>query len=595
MKVLLLFFTDPPRPFSTSVAALAPVIRAAGHEPQAFEVFRRRSIAEVAGEIEAIAPDVVAVSAMTRDWPGARALLEHLRRQGRGAPFVVVGGYHASLAPTDVAASSAVDAIVIGDGERPLETLLAALARGDAPITGPGLWARSADQSGSGSGSGSNDNFAGPIPGADPVDDIAALPRWDYEVFGDVRSILAGGINTFGPHVDRYLPVRASRGCPFSCAYCSAPRWGALQGFGDRGRRDLRPVEHLCDELVEPRDRYDPEGFEFWDEHFPPRTEWLRELAEVYPRRVGLPFKVEMHPAAATRERLEHLAAAGCAMFHCGVEAGDATLRREVLRRRCSDRRLQEVFDDCRSLGITSSASLMTMLPGETRTMTRSTTALLRRLRPGSFMWSTYQALPGTILGDAAIDTWAAPARARFDDFDEPATRTPPKVSEAERQETFGELSDLQGELVRLAGRRADGLDLRARPVEIPIAPRPAPRRLAALLGLAPADARLTGPRVNLASYDADAGALVLVIEHPAVGSREVRIAAREGSRHFVETRHLGLSYRGREAPTELLEVLRSMAARLGDLGLDLEALRDAFTERPRSPARPRADEVERG
>ena len=51
MRVLLLFFTDPPRPFSSSVAALAPIVRAAGHEPVAFEVFRRRSIDAVVDQI----------------------------------------------------------------------------------------------------------------------------------------------------------------------------------------------------------------------------------------------------------------------------------------------------------------------------------------------------------------------------------------------------------------------------------------------------------------------------------------------------------------------------------------------------------------
>ncbi|MCA9658747.1 MAG: cobalamin-dependent protein, partial [Myxococcales bacterium] len=362
MRVVLLFFTDPPRPFSSSVAALAPIVRAAGHEPVAFEVFRRRSIDAVVDEVEALAADVVGVSAMTRDWPGARALVERLRARaevrGERGPFVVVGGYHASLGPADVAASAAVDAIAIGDGERPLTVLLRDLADGRAPATVLGLWVRG------------EDGFAAPAPAADPEPDIAALPRWDYDVFGEFAEILRGGVNTFGPHVDRYLPARASRGCPFTCAYCSAPRWGRLQGFAagaTEHRRNVRPVAHLCDELAALRDRYDPEGFEFWDEHFPPQVDWLREFAAVYPRRVGLPFKVEMHPNAATRERLELLAAAGCALFHCGVEAGDEALRRDVLNRRTSDARLQRVFDDCRDLGLATSASLMTMLPGETR------------------------------------------------------------------------------------------------------------------------------------------------------------------------------------------------------------------------------------
>ncbi|MEZ4385711.1 MAG: radical SAM protein [Nannocystaceae bacterium] len=568
MRVVLLFFTDPPRPFSSSVAALAPIVRAAGHEPIAYEVFRRRPIDAVADELEALAPDVVGVSAMTRDWPGARALIERLRARARGdggrGPFIVVGGYHASLGAADVAASEAVDAIAIGDGERPLTALLRDLAGGRAPTTGPGLWVRG------------DGGLVGPPPAADPEPDLAALPRWDYDVFGEFAEILRGGVNTFGPHVDRYLPTRASRGCPFSCAYCSAPRWGRLQGFqaGAQGRRNVRPVAHLCDELAALRERYDPEGFEFWDEHFPPQLDWLREFAAVYPRRVGLPFKVEMHPNAATRERLELLAAAGCALFHCGIEAGDAGLRVDVLNRRTSDERLQRLFDDCRDLGLATSASLMTMLPGETRAQMRATTGLLRRLRPGSFMWSTYQALPGTTLGDAATESWPGPARERFDDFDDPPSRTPARVDEGERRETFRELAALQDELVQIAGWGAAG-ERRARPVEIPLPPRPAPPRLAQLLGLAAADAPLRRPRVNLASMDQET--LVLEIEDPTFAPQEIRIAARGGGRHFAQSRRLGLSYRGREAPRKLLAILRAMAERLGDV--DMAALREALAD----------------
>ena len=104
---------------------------------------------------------------------------------------------------------------------------------------------------------------------------------------------------------------------------------------------------------------------------------------------------------------------------------GDEELRRKTLNRRTRDIELQRVFDDCRRLGLATSASLMTTLPGETRQQTRSTTELLRRLQPGSFMWSTYQPLPGTPLGDAAVDQWPGPSRETFDDYASTAGRTP--------------------------------------------------------------------------------------------------------------------------------------------------------------------------
>lgn len=569
MKVLLLFFTDPRRAFSSSVAALSAVVREAGHEPIALEIFRKFRIDHVAAHIDALQPEVIGVSTMTRDWPGASALLSSLDRD-RHDPFVVVGGYHASLAPKDVAACAAVDAVCIGEGERPLRSLLERIAAGDrASATGPGLWVKQVG------------GWIDAVPAADPVADIASLPRWDYEVFGEVSQIIDDGINTFGPLADGFLPTRAGRGCPFTCAYCSAPRWGKLQDFAARDKRNARPVAHLCDELADLRDRYAPEGFEFWDEHFPLDLEWLRELAREYPRRVGLPFKVEMHPSAASRERLALLAEAGCVLFHCGIEAGDEGFRRDVLNRRTPDAKLQQVFDDCRELGLETSASLMTMLPGETRTHTRSTTDLLHRLRPGSFMWSTYHPLPGSVLGDAAVERWPTPARETFDDYDEVQTLTPPLVDATERSETFLELGQLQTQLVQLAAKRMDDVEgdiggelvgqgtprRRARPIEIPMPKRPAPGGLAALLGLAAPDAPLERARAGLVSFEQ--GVLRIEIEHPGFEAWEVRVAPLDGSRHFIEAAKVGLSYQGREAPTELLETLRSMAAALGEVGIE--------------------------
>ncbi len=391
LRVLFVFFTDPPRAFSSSVAALSPVVRAEGHESEALEVFRGYTIDDVAAHIDGLAPDVLALSCMTRDWPGAHALID---RQTTDAT-VVVGGYHASLAPREVAECAGVHAICLGEGERPMARLLDRLSRGEAPESSPGLWVRDAK---------SDRGWAGDAPPADSEPDIAALPWWDYEVFGSVPEAIEAGINTFGPLIDGYLPTRAGRGCPFSCAYCSAPSWGKLGRFSEKSRRNTRPVADLCDELVSLRDRYRPEGFEFWDEHFPVDLAWLEAFAEVYPERVGLPFKVEMHPNAATRPRLTLLKKAGCSLFHCGIEAGDEAFRRDVLNRRTSDARLQAVFDDCRDLGLETSASLMTMLPGETREQMKATTALLHRLKPGSFMWSNFHPLPSTVLGEAGVE-----------------------------------------------------------------------------------------------------------------------------------------------------------------------------------------------
>ena len=547
MKVAFVFFNHPPTPFNASIAALAGAVRDAGHEAAALSIPLTTEVTSAAARVDEAGADVVAVTAMSRDWPAAQAVLEALAP----GPLRVVGGYHASLAPLAVAGCDAVDAIGIGDGERPLRALLDAMAAG-APIqTRPGLWVRG------------EDGFSGRPPPADPEPTIADLPRWDYEVFGDVRAMLDHGLNTFGPLVDRYLPTRASRGCPYRCAYCSAPVWGEVAGFGASGGANVRPVDDLCDELASLRDRHGPEGFELWDEHFPVDVAWLRELAAAYPARVGLPFKVEMHPSAATRERLALLAEAGCALFHCGVEAGDPTLRKQTLNRRTSDETLARVFRDARELGLETSASVMTGLPGETHAQAMATVELLAALRPDSFMWSTYAALPFSPLGDAARPGWPGKAKVRLNDAPSLPSKTPPAMTDAEREDVHAALTALQRELVDEAAARRGGA--RPRPVAIPEArsvaePALDVERLAARLGL-----RLDGAR-----WQGDE--LLLDVAGEGVDGHTIAIGPADGSPAYAQTEHLRFSYRGPDGPVALLRAIERLAERLGDA--DLSSLR---------------------
>ncbi len=538
MRVLFVFFNRPPTPFNTSVAALCAVVRDAGHERVALSVSLDDPVERSAERVAAIGGDVVAVSAMSRDWPIARALLRALPR---GA-FRVVGGYHASLAPREVAACEAVDAVCVGDGERPLRAILDGVPRASIP----GLWVR-----------GERGWSADPPP-ADPVLDIAALPRWDYDVFGGLDAIVDRGVNTFGPLVDRFLPTRASRGCPYRCAYCSAPTWGQVAGFAAGSARNVRPVEHLCDELAGLRERGALDGFEFWDEHFPVDLAWLESFAEVYPRRVGLPFKVEMHPSAANRRRLALLAEAGCALFHCGVESGDPALRRETLNRRTSDDVLAQVFADARDLGIETSASVMTGLPGETYAQALATVELLRRLAPDSFMWSSFMTLPRTVLGERLRDQAGSIS----------------SMSDAERDAVHAELEALRGGMVERAGVG------RARPVAVPrpmVATVAMPSEpsgeeppeelefaaaVATSLGLrGPSSALVPAFRVVSARWSGRE--LLIEIESSEVAARTITIAPVDGTPGYLISGGFRFAHRGAAAPAQVLSELRRLGAEL--------------------------------
>lgn len=541
MRVLFVFCSDAPRGFCSSIAALAPVVQELGHECAVTEVPRERAVAEVVHDLAAFEADVVAFSVMTSDWPGTHAIIDAWPTP---RPFVVVGGYHATFAPEQVARCEGVQAIAIGEAERSLPRLLADF---DGATTSPGMWIR-----------GPAGRFEGTAPAPDPEPDIDLLPPWDYSLFG-AAEMLSEGVNTFGALGDTFLPTRASRGCPYTCRYCSAPQWGALHGHARPTMRNQRSVLSLCDELAALRDRWSPAGFEFWDEHFPVALPWLQEFARVYPERVGLPFKCEMHPRAATRERLALLVRAGCVLFHCGIEAGSERLRREVLGRRVTDAQLQRVFADCRELGLETSASLMTILPTETREEQAATTRLLEVLQPDSFMFSTYQPLPGTPLGESTAAGWPDRATGTIDGHAGPRWRGPPSVSAEERRETLTELVMLQRAASQRAAERARTSgwgEPRRRPIANPSVPIP-PRPDFAARFAWPGDIELVGLEQQ--------GSRIVFFLRGAFGKGALDVAALP-CQHYIGARHLGVSYRGADAVPELLACARAAADALADV-----------------------------
>ncbi|MCS6799538.1 MAG: B12-binding domain-containing radical SAM protein [Myxococcota bacterium] len=534
MRVLFVAFSKPWTPFNSSVAALAGVVRAAGHEPVALALPLDVGPTQGAWFAATLRPDLVCVTAMTRDAPVARALLPLLRAR-TGAP-VVVGGYHATFSPRDFAVLDGVDAIGIGEGERALRALLDDLVRGTMR-TRPGLWVRGPR------------GFEGEPPPPDPEPDIAALPPWDYEALGDVRAMLDHGINTLGPVQDRYLPLRASRGCPYGCAYCSAPSWNGLHRNG--WRRNVLPVEQLCDEAARLRDRWHPDGFEMWDEHFPIDERWLRELATRWPERVGLPFRIEWHPAAASRERLRLVREAGCELVHVGVEVGDPELRRRTLLRRQSDELLERVFADARALGLATSASVMVGVPGERADQVERTVALLERLRPDSFMWSNYTPLPGTAL-----------ARARADGAVGPDAPPEHELKPEERSRLHGRLAELS---TRLAGasprpRRIDAPKTAASASGLDGTPSETLRR-----ALEPA-----GRRIETARWEGRT--LLLEIALSDGSMRRVRLGPADGSPAYRVCGPLRLAYDGERLDDELRAILDAWSRAIE--GWTLERLR---------------------
>ena len=90
------------------------------------------NLRRIAGIVSYERPDVVGISAMTETYENG---LEVARKIKEIDPSIVtvMGGAHPTILPREVLAEEAADYVVVGDGERTIVELVAALG-GDGPV-----------------------------------------------------------------------------------------------------------------------------------------------------------------------------------------------------------------------------------------------------------------------------------------------------------------------------------------------------------------------------------------------------------------------------------------------------------------------------
>jgi radical SAM superfamily enzyme YgiQ (UPF0313 family) len=216
--------------------------------------------------------DLVAIPVETYTAKRAYQIASEFRR--RNIP-VVMGGFHATLAPDEV--SRYADAVVLGEAE--------------------GLWPEVID-----------DARAGQLKRRYQAAAQPCLSQVRYD-----RSLFKG---------KSYLPIRlveTGRGCKFPCEFC------AIQTFFDRSSR-RRPIGTLVDELSALKKG--TKMFFFVDDNFAADIAASSEMADAIAP-LGIRWITQMSINAAHDEALlARLARAGCA----GVLIGFESLDEEVLR-----------------------------------------------------------------------------------------------------------------------------------------------------------------------------------------------------------------------------------------------------------------------
>jgi anaerobic magnesium-protoporphyrin IX monomethyl ester cyclase len=352
---------------------LSSVLRRSGHEVRLAIAADEDPVAVA----RAWQPGVVGYSVYT----GSQTYYRDLNlRIKEAVPDVVsvFGGPHPTYFPEFIE-EPGVDALCIGEGEGAILDLVEAVGAG-RPRTGIKNWWFKRD---------------GQVE-YNPVrvlqDDLDLLPFPDRELLFEKDPFTRqSGIKHF----------ITSRGCPYDCTYCFNHALAEIyRGKGKRLRQ--MSVGRVVEEVRWVQERYPVQFLVFLDDLFIVHTDWMRELAERFPREVGLPFFCNVRANLVTSEKMELLRQAGCVSVGMGLETGNPGLRNDLLKRNLSDEQIVEASGLVREAGMQLLTTNMLGLPGGSLENDFETLALNHVCKPAYANGFLYQPYPRTELGDYA-------------------------------------------------------------------------------------------------------------------------------------------------------------------------------------------------
>jgi len=328
--------------------------------------------ADIAGSIAAHKPDIIGISQWTHN---RHAALELARLARKTVPTcrIVLGGGHASFRYRELLErEAAVDAVVIGEGERTLEEMARCLASGNSWDDLPGIAFRKNGQ-------------VVVNPPAPLLEDLDSLP-----------SPHVGLDRSLGVDVQQQAEfIITARGCPAACHFCASP------AFWNRKLR-FRSPRQIVDEIRAIRERYGLIYFSLRDDTFTADRQRAIEFCRLLiDSRLHIVWNCQSRVTALDEELLSWMKRAGCECVQLGVESGSPRIL-EYLGKRITPEQVMRAAAMVRRVGISLSIYLISDIPQENETDVQATIALIRQIRPDDGYVSPLAYFPGTYLFDQA-------------------------------------------------------------------------------------------------------------------------------------------------------------------------------------------------
>lgn len=348
------------------------------------------SNSEIADKVKQWSPDIVVIEIPFSGWIKPAFEVASTVKSINKSIFTVLEGQHPSARPKDCLANPSIDFVVIGEPENTIIELANALEK-KAPdynaIKGIGFVQDGVPV------------ITAPRP---PLEDLDSLPfpARDLlpmkEYFAAVKEIPLRG-EIYKP----WAEILTSRGCPYSCVFCTHHIvWGRKW----RGRSP----ENVVDEIEQVVKTYHVKQIDFLDDNMTLDPKRMENICDLIIKR-GL--KIEWFTPNGVRadtlnERLlTKMKKSGCKKIRVAPESGVQHVVDHIIKKNLDLKSVEHAVVLCKKVGIKVGCFFVIGLIGETKEQINETIKFayrLRQLGAESFVFSIAAPIQGTELYEQA-------------------------------------------------------------------------------------------------------------------------------------------------------------------------------------------------
>jgi magnesium-protoporphyrin IX monomethyl ester (oxidative) cyclase len=354
---------------------------------------------DIIKEIEAWRPDLVGLSCVfSSQFASIKELARRIKAQDPEI-VVVAGGTHPSFLPERTLATTAIDYVVMGEGELTFRDLIRALNGRGTIAEIDGLAYKD------------NGNFV-VHPRQRLIENLDEIPWPARDLLPMERYFEENVPMGIRWRRRRNTPIVTSRGCPHQCAFCSSTvHWGRRY----RGRSP----ESVLDEIQHLKDRYGIEELKFQDDNLTiPRARAQGIFQGMIDRGLVMPWNTPNGVAIWTLDEdlIALMKKSGCYEFTLAIESGDPWVLKNIVKKPLQLEKAIEVARLARKHRISTVGYFIIGFPGENMAQIRNTLNFALQLKLDFIIPFIFNPLPGSELWQVCREKGYIPEDYHYED-----------------------------------------------------------------------------------------------------------------------------------------------------------------------------------